>query len=285
MKKLLLILLSLIGSIYGSESPLSQQSTICFVDGTEFGPFEKAFREKYRHLDIPLIQVTDQACAQYSPTQKLIQFDPSQAVSLLNAEYTLLHETGHHNYPIEKRQKNIDYANRIVNNGLDCTETVLVGCKRILTVANGYHLLFRKPHIPLLLAQGIIMELAQPQIVISAFDATVYPMLAVRPEEHAADAFANEHATRDVLLAEQYKESQEGFLGDQEFLNVIVKRQQTDPENLITYQARCAACKIYGKMGAALYYLQGLSDLAHPSDYQRHKIISKTLQDRFGVEA
>ncbi|MFA5999080.1 MAG: hypothetical protein WC747_03630 [Candidatus Babeliales bacterium] len=114
--------------------------------------------------------------------------------------------------------------------------------------------------------------------------------MAIKPEEYAADAFANQHATQDVLHAEQYLTSKKGFIAQhaqegKDALDYVTQRQKEEPSSVLVYQARCAAIKAYSKMGLPWYYLAAAVDLAHPSQSTRHKIVTQALQDRFGVEA
>lgn len=189
--------------------PFSQKSTL------SWDRFEQNFRRQYGHLNIPKIVINNlpgNRASGYNDGTQEIDFNPQRALNSECAEWILLHESGHHNMNKELREKNIQQGYDAVNRAVSMSSAGLSYLQKGLMVGNAYHILFRKPWVALLAAQGLTTAiLNSPEKIRSFFNGTLYHLHATKPEEIMADAFANQHASKEVLQAAAYMKSKQGF--------------------------------------------------------------------------
>lgn len=308
MQKLLLSFLLLTKLAYSFElNGLKSEDIYPFDDKPELSwkEFEKNFRTKYTQLDIPQIEIYPfSAKAEYSlgisntffsfPAK--INFDPYSSLSSHNAEWTLLHEAGHHNYDAKLRKNNKEDAKKIYENCCSFTKSTLGLSEKMLMVANCYHILFRKPHIKMLLGQGIVRVLLERSEFF--YKETVFKYYRDKPEEIAADSFANQHASKEALEDIIYRFSRDGYC-ENEIKNSLsrenyvieqeLKKQKPNKQLIKKSENIIRGINFIRKhcinsIGTSLYMHHSWKNcFSHGTPYERQQASLKAYNDRFKI--
>lgn len=116
-------------------------------------------------------------------------------------------------------------------------------------------------------------------------------VIGTRPEEFAADDFANQHATKETLQAAHHLYSKKGFI-DRQYFDFV--QDFTTHKNIQTMGPE--AQKVMFKFAqylnsserfllSSIYNLRGLLAPSHPSPSRRQHIVDQALKDRFGIDA
>jgi hypothetical protein len=274
--------------------------------------FEKSFREKYPHLDVPKL-ILDDDC-DFAPMyihdpedEYLTKFNEHRAdkqkppfiimniktTGLLTpeqVEYVLLHEAGHHNYDRAQNEQNHARAKSIantINNGFSWTAKSLnLG----FLCHNAYRLSQKTMPKKALVAQALAFTLYSKMAGIQkSIDTLCDDVVGTRPEEFAADNFANQHATKQTLQAAYHLYSKECFINRNYFdfvqdLQADKSIQDKDPEaQRIMFNLAQYMNSLERSILAGVYNVHGLLCPSHPSPSQRRYIVGQALKDRFGT--
>lgn len=262
-----------------------------------FAEFEKEFRKKYGHLDIPKIDLTKdlhQSPAAYHTIMKYLLVNPQlvhySGYHPETVEFLLLHEAGHHNYPQAKKEENLQRANDVLKTTPKIIEDATWGLKSLeksLMVANGYKILRYKPNIKLLAAQLFVSKAATSLMptILNSYRQNRFEYERMRSEEIAADQFAIQHGNSKALQSfDKNFLSSDSFLKLQEAAHINQRKNACqefgDRLGNVLSDATSRGDRALEKLRQSYSWVHNLIDPAHPSNKDRSAMIQQELQRR-----
>ncbi len=303
---------------------LSQASTeneiYPFVDNAKlsWNDFEKDFRQRYNHLDIPpfvLTQNDDFTTAYLMPdaTGKNIQYksvinklyeytnnhyqapliivNPSCAgCNSLALEWTLLHEMGHffHNSGGRNEdEENYAQAKLKAESVTNAMYKILIALNLGLMSRNIYNYVHQQNSKKLVMAQLIALLAYHKRDVIEDVTDSFIASQYIKIGEYMADDFANTHARQEALQAGLYLFSKKGWLesiknsmdGDAKEGFSLVVEENSKIDGYGKHMIVSAAKFILNSV--YFFHEHGYLDLSHPSHKIRSQNIQKALKNRF----
>lgn len=298
-----------------SVAAIASDDTGIFVDKPDltWKKFEKEFRAQYPDLAIPIIKevndmpkvIWDEKSGRYVDihnasfsdtvaghfTQEGIVFYSAYLVKRgkLSSEAmktVLLHETGHHFYPKDKKKENMKNADQVfldiksVAAQLDYANPIAT---KIAMGINGCHILMRGPNIKLLCALFMIQNaecFLAP--LLDAYGRNRMTHALKRPEEIAADQYAFQRASTQSLKAfDNDVLSLRASLTMQK--DALDKRLENVELNGFVKNAVGIEMKLNELLQKARYkysIIHDLIDPAHPCDRDRSAAIAAELKRR-----
>ena len=256
--------------------------------------YERDLRKKHYNVSIPHIVfdpnlITDTESSESYHTQDLDMFVLSQYPNQTSAEWPILHEAGHHNYNKLQREANHARAHKITQCAKICIATIIYGTNAALLYSNSHDIYYNQIPIAGFIAQTFAITLFFKRNNIKEFISNqIQNRVGVKPEEYWADTFANEHASKEGLLAAQYRFSKQASY------DKLIENYKNQPKSIAkrkeilkkyNREAKVAPFVIQLCQILSLYYYYSsyLFDPAHPTRKERHHNITKTLKERFTV--
>ena len=265
--------------------------------------FEKNFRETYKDLDIPPFVLVDKTidfhggstaayiqndekleeCYRDNPdlfrkikdacNPPVIVLEEKQIITSDSTAYDLLHELGHHYYDNSTRNRA-----GIISEAANCGAVlVLTAANVALLYRNGKNLFHGSFDGKKWLLQGGLLSLLIFKNEQFGIGSLMSNFIEVRPEEYAADAFANQHGTKAMLQAADYDYSLQGCVD-----NYIRAYCYEELQALSADEQKIARLAIEKHCSSYLSKSNMFDFAGHPSRVKRQKLVQKALKDRFG---